>query len=86
LVIGPWTEAGLFGRAFKLGYQAIALPKLHVMTVSEWLGVFFRGLIVWANKLYRPEKVTVYPNDVRPVIRLCGFHTLGRPQSPYARP
>jgi hypothetical protein len=46
---------------------AVALPKLHVVTVSEALGVFFRDIIVRANKFYRSDKVTVCPDHVRSI-------------------
>jgi hypothetical protein len=46
---------------------AIVLPKLYVVIAYKALGVFFRELIVWASKRYRPEKATIYPNNVRPI-------------------
>jgi hypothetical protein len=50
---------------------AFALPTLHVVTVYKALGLLFRDLIVWAQKLDRPKKVVVCPDKVRkPAIQL----------------
>jgi hypothetical protein len=46
---------------------AIILPKLHLVAVSELLGVFFGDIIVWANKRYCSEKLSTYPKNVRPI-------------------
>jgi hypothetical protein len=58
---------------------AIVLPKLHVLTINELLGVFLGGVIVWANQFDCPEELTVDPNNVRSI----SGHLRHRP-NPYA--
>jgi hypothetical protein len=59
--------ATLFRLGFKRRDLAVFLPKLYVVTIHETLGVLFRDLIVWAHKLYCPEKATVDSNNVRAI-------------------
>jgi hypothetical protein len=42
------------------------LPKLHVVTVNEVLGVFVRGVIIGAKKFDSPHELAVHTNDIRP--------------------
>jgi hypothetical protein len=44
------------------------LPKLHVVTVDQVLGVLFRGVIVGADKLNRPDEVPIGADDVRAML------------------
>jgi len=52
----------------ELGYLAIKLPEFDVMTIDETLCVFFCCYVVGANKLDRPEEMTVLANDICPVL------------------
>jgi hypothetical protein len=59
--------AALLRSVLKCRDFAVALPKLYVVTVYKLLGIFFRGLVVGAKNLDRPEEVAVHADDVCPI-------------------
>src|SRR5215204_5549701 len=65
---GSGPEAALLRFVTELGYLAIKLPEFDVMTIDETLSVFFCCYVVGANKLDRPEEMTVLANDICPVL------------------
>src|SRR3954470_2107549 len=65
---GSGPEAALLRFVTQLGYLAIKLPEFDVMTIDETLCVFFCCYVVGANKLDRPDEMTVLANDICPVL------------------
>jgi hypothetical protein len=59
--------------ATELRYVPLALPKLHIMTAHEVLGIFFCGIIVWAQKFYGPNEHAIRTNKCRPDIQPSPF-------------
>jgi hypothetical protein len=54
--------------ALERRHFALALPKLYVVTINKLLGIFFGGVVIGANKFDCPEKMAIYPNNIRPII------------------
>ena len=64
----PPTEAALIRLAIKLGYHALALPKLDILAVDELLCGFNVRVDVRAIKLDRADKMAIVADDVNPII------------------
>jgi hypothetical protein len=56
-------------------YRPLTPPKLDIMTIDEVLGVFFRGVVIGADKFDRSRELAVLANDVRSILSHC--RTLG---------
>jgi hypothetical protein len=48
--------------------SAIALPKLHVNTVDELLGILLRAFVIRPQKLDCPEKLAARRDDVHSIL------------------
>jgi hypothetical protein len=46
---------------------AVALPKLHVVTVNELSGVLLRRIVITTDKFDYPKKPAIYPHNEGPI-------------------
>jgi hypothetical protein len=81
----PPTEAALIRLAIKLGYHALALPKLDILAVDELLCGFNGRVVVRAIKLDRADKMAIVADDVNPIIGQLR-HPLPQEVAPTMRP
>ena len=60
-------------RLFRLALEGcespLALPKFHVVTINEVLGVFLGSFVIWTKQFDGSDEATISADDICSVVR-----------------